>query len=308
MLQHSSSAAAASTNKVIIASSSGTSESGAPIITPVSVLTCKDSADGSEYQTRAADNIRLTINPVWSYSILGATIPAQSIFDHVPIQHALIRHWLKAAPEQNGGLVFPVPMLDMESLEPRVHIQRRTPPQEKQPLPSMMIYVDIHLHLFHRAMPAMEGAAELQPFDPAVWRADSYATWRHMHTDLAVVLEEEIEYSGHHLLPQGENQRSLFRRMMRAHFDDCGLVFGQIWHGFGLKTLLPEESVHTFMRGMLLEMFLSYHAKSTPSLPLPPCCNAFTVDPGQRICAQCLSFKLGSGLMMRCPCKTVSQL
>ena len=310
--QPSTTAAAIMKSKpVLLASSSGTNAaSGAPIITPVSVLTCKNPSDGSEYQTRAADNVRLTINPVWSYSLLGVAIPAQRLFDHVPIHPALIRHWLRS--EQSGGLVFPAPMLDMESLEPKVHIQKtRTP--SGLPSSTLVIYVDIHLHLFRRAMPA---TTALPPFDPAVWRADSYAMWRYMHAEFAVMLEEEIEYAGDATRavfpPAQEDQCALFRRMMRAHFEDCGLVFGKVWHDFGLGALVEDaddhqnNTKHTFMRGMLLELFLAYHAQSAPPpLPLPPCCNAATVDPGQHICAQCLEFKLGRGLMMRCPCKTV---
>ena len=287
---------------IVLSSSSGiNAKSGAHIISPVSVLTCKNTNDGSEYQTRAADNVRITINPVWSYNLIGVVIPVQSIFDHVPIHHALIRHWLKS--DQAGGLVFPTPTLNMESQELKVHIQKRTSPQ---PLSSMMVYVDIHLHVFHRAMPVMEGSTALQPFDPAVWRADSYAMWWYMHTEFAVVLEEEIMHAGdsNAILPT-QDQRSLFRRMMRAHFEDCGLVFGKIWHDFGLGAVVKDDNKHNFMRGMLLGMFLAYHAQSTPPLPLPPCCNAATVDRGQHICAHCLEFKLGRGLMMRCPCKTV---
>ncbi len=93
-----------------------------------------------------------------------------------------------------------------------------------------------------------------------------------------------------------------FQRMMNAHFNDCGLLFGTMWHGFGIGSLIPDTQ-HEFMRNMLLTMFLNYHAR--PSLPLPPLSEVVTVDPGQRVCAQCLTFMLGHGKMMRCSCHQV---
>ena len=119
--------------------------------------------------------------------------------------------------------------------------------------------------------------------------------------------------------------------MMRAHSDDAAIIFGQMWWGFGLRDLLlvgedKEESLHVFMRRVLMGMFSAYYSSAgvyhhqtqqkegQPAaalllLPaaavLPQCFDAVTVDPAQRLCAACLVTMLGSGRMLRCPCHKV---
>ena len=90
---------------------------------------------------------------------------------------------------------------------------------------------------------------------------------------------------------------------MHTHFNDFGLVFGTMWRGFGLGEMV-NETLKDFMRGILMDMFMTYNTKSAPP-QLPPLFNAHTVRSGQRVCAKCMAFRLGSGRMMRCPCHQV---
>jgi hypothetical protein len=266
------------------------------------LLTCVNETDGREYTARAADTVRIGINALWSHTVKNVPLRVQRIFDHVPIAPALIRHWLRSGGQQ-GGLMFPVPHLDMESSDIRLQILKHTP--GAAPIdPSATLQIDLHIIVFRRdieAPPPLSTA--LEPFDATAWRrASAYGTWRYMHAEFAPVVEEELDVLACARFPSGGC--ALFRRMMRAHYGDCSLLFGKLWVGFGLGTLLGER-LHDFMRHMLLQMFLAYHAAHSPPPPLPPCYNAATVDPGQRVCAECLTFMLGHGQMKRCPCHQV---
>jgi hypothetical protein len=100
------------------------------------------------------------------------------------------------------------------------------------------------------------------------------------------------------------NACALYRQMMHTHFADCGMIFGRrIWCDFGLCDMVHDGN---FMRDMLLDMFKAYflHRQSEQSA-LPPIFDAVSKQPDQRICAFCLSTRLGTGQMSRCPCTQV---
>ena len=84
---------------------------------------------------------------------------------------------------------------------------------------------------------------------------------------------------------------------MHTHFADFGLVFGMLWWEFGLRAMVGAD-LHDFMREALTRMFVVYHSGAIPLLP--PLFNPATMGSGQRICAKCLTFRLGTGHMMRC--------
>lgn len=171
-----------------------------------------------------------------------------------------------------------------------------TPP----PLPpdAPCLRVDITLFIVRREL---EASPALQPFDPARWDPASYAVWRDLHTNLAPVLHDECRRLDSVHLPR--DAAALLRRVMHTHFDDCGLVFGALWWGFGLGAM-AGISLRTFMRGMLTDMFMVYHVQQRPP-PVSTLFNPRTLDRGQRMCASCLALMLGSGRMMRCPCGLV---
>jgi hypothetical protein len=282
-----------SSNHTIVSSSSGVNAEGVNLITPDSILSVVNNTDGTGYQSLAADNVMIKINALWSHSISDVPLPVSRIFEFVSHAPALIRHWLRSN-STIGGLMFPVSHLDMESKDLRIQIVKHSPVAASiDPLSTLQ--VDIHILVFRRDISAP--STELQPFDPAIWDPVSYERWCYMHTDFATVMEEELDLAGNARFPS--DGCDLFRRMMRAHFEDFGMLFGRMWVGFGLREL-AGETLHDFMMNMLLLMFMSYHAPDSPPLPLPPCYNATTVDPGQRVCAGCLTFMLGHGQMKRC--------
>ena len=217
-----------------------------------------------------------------------------------------------------------------------------------------VLRVDLDLQVFRRDLSTTttttidndekdEDLRLLPPFDPALgWRAESYERWRYMYATLPPMIEEEElaiirarrrggsggggggRASSSFPPPPPSHAAALFRRMMRAHSDDAAIIFGQMWWSFGLRDLLvgeDEESLHVFMRRVLMGMFSAYYSSGVyqtqqeegqPAallLPaaavLPPCFDAVTVDPAQRLCAACLVTMLGSGRMLRCPCHKV---
>lgn len=280
-------------NVTIVSSSDGVNAQGNHLISPVSVLNCVNNVSGVEYQALAFDNVLIKINALWSHSLTDVRLPISRIFDFVSLAPALIRHWLRSNGTM-GGLMFPVSHLDMESKDLRMQIVKHSPVAASTD-PLSTLQVDIHIIVFRRDISLL--STELQPFDPAIWDPVSYERWCYMHTSFATVVEEELDLTGSPRFPS--NGCALFRRMMRAHFEDFGMLFGRMWVGFGLRELVGEP-LHGFMMNMLLMMFMSYHAPDSPPLPLPPCYNATTVDPGQRVCAGCLKFMLGHGQMKRC--------
>jgi hypothetical protein len=294
---------------------------GDPIITPVSILSCIDASveqNPRAFQTLATDKLQLLVSPLWTRSILNVTLPIQKIFDNVPMNPVLIRHWLKHDDGKQGGLMFPRAPLDFESRTLSIHILKHNSeaPVAKRvnmhgnfhpradgilpsaPVPTTVpsIQVDLNLFVFPRALlphPA------LQPFDPAVWNPQSYGIWAHLHTNFAPILDEESDGR----IPSGS--ATVFRRMMHTHFADCGLLFGDMWWKFGLGDILGDNNtLYTFMRNTLTDMFFIYNA--VPSAPsLTPFFNAVTMGSGQRVCATCLATRLGSAQMMRCTCHQV---
>jgi hypothetical protein len=309
-----------SCNKKIIASSDGVNAHGSPIITPASVLSYLDSSnpqqDPQVYRSLATDNINFLVNPIWTRSVLNVMLPVQKIFDHVPMNPVLIRHWLKQSNGIQGGLLFPRPPLEYESRTPSIQILKhrvdaaasetgyflhskasgillsRAPPTASA-APS--IRVDLNLFVFRRELLP---CPDLQRFDPAVWHPNSYELWVHLHTMYAPILDEESNGR----IPPGST--TVFRRIMHTHFEDCGLLFGDMWWKFGLSDILSDSDPYTFMRNTLTDMFLIYTA--VPSAPLlTPFSNAVTMGSGQRICANCLATKMGSAQMMRCKCHQV---
>jgi hypothetical protein len=295
--------------KRVVSSSGGTDAEGRPVITPVSVLRCVDEADGSEFQTLAVDTVRLTMNPLWSHEWTRVALPIPRLFDHVPISPALLRHWLRSASGDLGGLVFPGSHMRMTSPEPRLQIQKsdRTAAVVSGPPFVGSLLVDLELQVFRRDLSAPDVGEGLPPYDPSIWHRESYERWSVMHARLAPIVEEEARgYEA--ALPSGAC--ALFRRMMRVHFNDAALIFGQMWWSFGLRELAGCESLHDFMRGMLMHMFTAYYVhQGSPTkalrASLPPSFDAVTVAPAQRVCAKCLLFVLGSGRMLRCPCHKV---
>ena len=190
--------------------------------------------------------------------------------------------------------------LSCSSFAPEDYHHCSPPPQQPLPLPpaAPCLRVDISLFVFRRELSA---SSALQPFDPARWHPASYAAWCDLHANLAPVLHEECARFNSASLPR--DPAALLRRVMHTHFDDCGLVFGALWWGFGFGAL-AGIGLRTFMRGMLTDMFMVYHVQPRP----PPISTLFsprTIDRGQRMCASCLALMLGPGRMMRCPCGRV---
>jgi hypothetical protein len=285
----------------IVSSSDGVNAEGRLVITPLSVLTCVNDADGREFQTMPADNVRVNVDTVWSKSFKGVMLPIQRIFDHVPISPALIRHWLRSNASELGGLCFPVPGLDMESNVMKVQIRKHAPVRASTD-PLSVLQVDINVLILRRdTSPSIDlsPSVDLQPFDDAIWDSEAYESWCCLYVGFAPIVEEEMRLSGGPGSGLPSDGCALFRRMMRAHFNDFGLLFGRVWLDFGLRNF-TEDSMHEFMRNTLLHMFLEYHATGPAPPPRPPSCNAVSVDPGQRMCAKCLTCMLGHGQMKRC--------
>ena len=79
----------------LVFSSAGVDANGQPVVSPVSLLLYTDAGDGKVYSSLATDTVRFAINPLWAKKISDVSVPNQSILDHVPMNAALIRHWLK---------------------------------------------------------------------------------------------------------------------------------------------------------------------------------------------------------------------
>jgi hypothetical protein len=318
--------------KVIVSSSDGKNAKGGHVLTPTSVIsyrfadptttataTATATAGGGEvFKARATDTVRFLMNPLWSCEVKDVLLPIQSLFDYVPFDPALIRHWIQCKEyKKMGALMFPRQYQDSESLEPVVQVIRKS-----TLLPgSASISADVTVSIFRRAIVE---CADLQPFDASVWHSrSSYNIWCYFHHRFAVTLEE----AGSDLLlddPSGGSSSSIcefFRRMMHTHFADCGFVFGKLWCDFGFADMV-EMPLRIFMFNMLMEMFARYYnnknknknkvadekvlTTTTTTATLPPLFNASTIKgSGQHICAKCLTYKLGSGKMMRCPCREV---
>lgn len=266
----------------ILSSSDGRNASGEPIITPVSVLTC-ETADHVVYETLAADSVGITVNPLCTYTVTGAEITVERLYAHVPMAPAMIRHWLATS---TGAISFPSVQLDLESKQPRVYIFKANAASAA----TASISVDIDLHVFRREL---DTSTALQPFDATIWNADAYAVWEHMHANFAPIYESEAV--GRMPLATCD----FFRRMMHTHFDDCAMIFGKIWWGFGLGTVV-EVSTYDFIRDILMRMSMRYitDAGSDASMLQPHF--APRTHNGQRVCGRCLMFRLGRGNMRRC--------
>jgi len=284
--------------KVIISSSGGINASGGHVITPASVISYVHEDKRNEvFHALAADNVWFLMNPLWVQSFPGIALPVQRIFDHVPMAPALIRCWIQSDVDAMGGLFFPRLPLDRESLTPSIQIVKSAA-TSKSAIESA-INVDITLSLFRRELLPSH---DLQPFDPAVWHPAAYEVWHYFYADFAPIIESECDAACSNRFPSGACV--LFRRMMHTHFADCGLVFGSMWWKFGLADM-TNVSLHIFMRGMLAGMFKAYYFAPTPPAVLPPLFNAVTLGSGQRVCAGCMTFRLGTGQMKRCPCQQV---
>ena len=309
--------------KVIVSSSDGKDAKGEHILTPTSIIAYQfadstttttvaatDNNTTSSLSTlfeeeevflsRAIDTVRFFISPLWSRNLPDVVLPIQRLFDNVPLHAAFIRHWIKCS-DVKGGLIFPRPIQDGESLEPIVMITKKATPLPE----STSINVNISISMFRREIGV---CADLQPFDASVWHSDrgttSYDTWCHFYHKYAVVLDEESAVLGDARLPR-TGICELFRRMMHTHFTDFGLVCGKLWFDFGLDEMVGEPLEH-FMFVVLTEMFVKYNRKDIAVAALPPLSNASTFKgSGQHVCAKCLTFKLGSGKMMCCPCREV---
>jgi hypothetical protein len=285
-----------SSKATVIASSHGLNEQGNHLITPDSVLTFVTPDSATPHQTLAVDTVRVLMNSVFDCYLENVTIPVKCLFDHIPMAPALIRHWLKTSDKLLGGLSFPATHLDVESYAPKLNIEKHTIGTKVDPKNNTL---QVNITLYILARPALDPSPELQPFDAAVWHPEAYKVWKCLHSELARIFELECDQltgTGRHRFPTGG--ATIMRRVMRTHFDDCGLVFGKIWFDFGLGGMV-QVSCFDFMLKMLLAMSTRYIDEP---LPLPPLCNATTVHPGQRICAKCLMFKLGGGQMKRCKC------
>ena len=277
-----------------VSSSAGVNaDTGKMKIHPDSVLTYTSKT--GVHKSLVADSVGMLLNPLWEYNVSRVMLPVQRIFDHVPIAPPLIRVWLKSSDSKIGGLTFPQPHLDVGSKIPKIHINKHDP-TTKLSEPSIVLLVDIDLYVFCRDL---DPSPELQPFDPAVWNPVMYGEWLHLCSSLTPMAE-----AGFHDTVEGcpVGGGMLFRRMMRTHFEDFGLIFGsRIWSEFGLGEMV-QTSGREFMRTMLLGM---YHSYNSDPLRLPPLSNVYTIKPGQRVCGKCMIFKLGRDQMMRCPCQQV---
>jgi hypothetical protein len=287
--------------KKIISSSGGVSASGQPVITPVSVITYVEEDGSRVFKSRAADDVCFLMNPLWTHQILNVSLPVARIFEHVPLDHALIRHWINPHSRKMGGLLFPRLPFDTESLVPSIQILKSAVVGIGLPPPALLkdtIQADLTLSVFRREL---QPSVELQPFDSAVWHPIAYGVWHYFHSEFAPMFEEECDAAHTSRLPGGAC--ALFRRMMHTHYADCGLIFGSMWWKFGLGDMVGDD-MHDFMRGMLVDMYMAYNVAPTPPA-LPPLFNAVTLGSGQRVCAGCMTFRLGTGQMKRCPCQQV---
>lgn len=281
--------------KTIVASSDGINPTGAHVVTPTSMIAYVEEGDSRVFVSRMADDVCFLMNSLWSRKFSDVSLPIERIFEHVPLNPVLIRHWVKPDSMSVGGLLFPRSPMDRESLVPSIQILKSTVGTKA---PKHSIQTDLTLSVFRRELLLPDF---LQPFDQGVWNNESYAMWKYFHADFAPMFQEECNASGSSRLPTGAC--TLFRRMMHTHYDDCGLIFGSMWWKFGLGEMVAE-SIHDFMRRMLIDMFMAYNVRPIPPA-LPPLFNAVIQGSDQRVCAGCMTFRLGTGQMRRCPCQQV---
>ena len=197
--------------------------------------------------------------------------------------------------------VRPAPLEDQYTEEEAKDDHDTCPrPVIRNPNNSPLIKVDLTVFVFRRDL---DPSPALNPYNPATWNPVSYVIWLNLHAQFAPTMHQECVALNDPSLPS--DACTLFRRVMRTHFDDCGLLFNRIWWTFGLGAMVDDRiSLRSFMRGMLTDMFMAYHM-----LPSPPAVstlfNPRTYDPGQRMCAHCLTLMQGQHRMMRCPCGQV---
>ena len=163
--------------------------------------------------------------------------------------------------------------------------------------------VDLTIFVFRREL---EPSADLHPYDScgAQWNPISYLVWTDLYHNFAPTMQEECAAHGGSNLPR--DACTLFRRVMRTHYGDCGILFGRVWWDFGLGAMVGNRvNLRSFMRGMLTDMFMAYHALPAPPSSIRTLFNPRTYDPGHRMCAHCLTLTLGHRRMMRCPCGQV---
>jgi hypothetical protein len=275
----------------LISSSDGITANGQHIVTRNSVLTFE--IDGKVRETRPSDSVRLSLNTIFSQALENVTIAVKHVVAYVPFSERVIYEWL--ANDSQGGLMFPDARLDSVSTGIRIHIEKNGPlvVGTKGSVPPTFQGC-LTINLFRRE------PSDAPPAGPSSWDADAYNLWSYMHTAFADMVGEEIDLKGDAL--NISNGADRFRHMMNAHFADCSLLFGAVWRDFGIGAL-ANESMHDFMRHMLITTFLNYHR--TSSLPLPPISGVVTVASDQRVCSKCVTFMLGHGNMMRCPCHQV---
>lgn len=315
----------------------------APVIGPNTIITHvreTSTAIGSRnfrvFQSRSTANITMSMFPLWTHDLLNVTIPQRLLFEYVPLHRVLIGHWLKSEDKLLGGLLFPRGPFEMASLDPFVQILkqgRKGAPEDtgstakrynhlsylllddeaddnsnhiitaiqSEPPTEKMISVDLSIFVSRRKLCSLE---DIKPFDPSLWHPASYAAWCDLYDHFAPIVQEECDVLQNNSLPV--EACALLRRVMHTHFDDFGILFGQIWWDFGLGSMIPctRVNVRSFMRGMLTDMFMVYHMLPEPP-PVTTLFNPRSNQPGQRICAYCLALMLGKGQMMRCPCGRV---
>jgi hypothetical protein len=284
----------------IVSSSDGRNKEGKHMLTPDSIISYRIDDSPDIHKTQAVNRICFQMNSIWDHTIPNVTLRKELIFKHIEMDAALIRSWLKGKDDNMGALIFPGSYLNVESREPKVRIERK--PDLKPSTDS--IQADITMHIFRR--PIDESPA-LQPFDPAIWHPVAYEEWKFLYTELAEAFEEYVGVSSKIKIPADAS--NLFHRMMHTHFADCGLIFSEkIWVDFGLGAMIGDGCTK-FMSGMLTQMFMQYFTVKEDALSsamLPPLHSAKTAaGSGQRVCAGCLSTRMGSGQMKQCPCQKV---
>ncbi len=286
------------------------------------------------FRPQSTANVVMSFFPLWTHDVPGVSIPLELLFNHVPLDRRLIQRWVESQDTYLGGLLYPRGPFDMESQDPFVQIlksgivcRRRKVaaireeisgaslppallddegarpdeiPRPQLPQGSSHMKVDLTVFVFRRDLESDTG---LNPYTPATWHPISYFFWCDMYNNFAPVMQEECSVLRNPKLPL--DACSLFRRVMRTHFLDCGILFNRIWWDLGFGAMVSSHvNLRSFMRGMLTDMFMVYH-----SLPSPPAIrtlfNPRTHDPGQRMCAHCLSLTMGRGCMMRGPCGQV---
>jgi hypothetical protein len=307
------------------------------------ITTVPPSSDQRPCRPRATANVVMSLFPLWAHDVRGVSLPLPLLFEHVPLPPALLQHWVDSEYTALGGLLFPRDPFDMGAMEPFVQIVKqrdasfrrrhtlvgeedawygaRNPSCSKFlreecypdsvtrtgiPAPIIPAFPDaprlmVDLTLYMVRRDHLEDSPDLQPFDARKWHPVSYAVWLDLYTNLAPVLQRECA-------PLSTTARPLdacnyLRRVMRTHFDDCGLLFSRIWWDFGFGAMVGIN-LRTFMRGMLTDMFMVYYILPQPP-PVRTLFNPRTCERGQRMCAHCLVLMHGTGRMMRCPCGLV---